>query len=223
LRLALQGGARLDLHLHASVGVPVITADVHAQVERIVRSRLEGMRVTTPFLVKSVGTDRILVELPGAENSAYIVKTLTERAALAFRIMPDAVADRAERDHAYADDPNGAARHSGPIVVSGADLAGAQAGYNPQNLPTVFFQMRDPNLLGKITERNMGSRMGIFIDGQYVSSPVINGVITTDGEISGKFTPAYVARLANELNAGTLPVTVTVVEIERVRPLFSRR
>ena len=66
----------------------------------------------------------------------------------------------------------------------------------------------------------MGKPLGIFLDKKFVSGPTINGVITSDGEITGKFTEEETVRIANELNAGALPVPVTIIENDTVGALL---
>ncbi len=66
----------------------------------------------------------------------------------------------------------------------------------------------------------MGKPLGIFLDRHYVSAPTIQGVITNDGEITGTFTEDEVVRIANELNAGALPVPVSIIENDTVGALL---
>jgi preprotein translocase subunit SecD len=53
-----------------------------------------------------------------------------------------------------------------------------------------------------------------------VSDATIQGVITSDGQISGSFTDDDVSLLANELSAGALPVPTTIVEKDDVGPIL---
>ena len=219
LGLDLQGGVRVLLQLNTSPEVPKITSDVQSQVEQVVQNRINGLGVSEPVLTR-VGNDRLLVELPNVKNPDEAVQTLKEVAILEFKIVPDAVSARAQGDPKYANDPNGAYKDSGPTVYSGADLKGAQPSFDQSNQPRIEFQTKDAAKFGRVTQQNMGKLLGIFLDKKFVSAPVIQGVITNDGEITGHFTEEETVRIANELNAGALPVPVTIIENDTVGALL---
>ena len=73
-----------------------------------------------------------------------------------------------------------------------------------------------------MTQANMGKLLGIFLDKKFVSAATIRGVITSDGEITGVFTEEDTIRIANELNAGALPVDVAVIENDTVGPALGK-
>jgi preprotein translocase subunit SecD len=219
LGLDLQGGVRVLLQLNTSPEVPKITQDVQNQVEQVVQNRINGLGVSEPVITR-VGVDRLLVELPNVKNPDEAVNTLKEVAILEFKIVPEAVAARAAADPKYANDPNGAYKDSGPTVYSGADLKGAQPSFVQSGQPKIDFQTKDPAKFGRVTQQNMGKPLGIFLDRHYVSAPTIQGVITNDGEITGTFTEDEVVRIANELNAGALPVPVSIIENDTVGALL---
>ena len=64
-----------------------------------------------------------------------------------------------------------------------------------------------------VTTRLVGKSLAIFLDDMPITWPRVNTPIT-DGQavISGGFTAEEARRLALQLNAGALPVPVTVVE-----------
>jgi len=221
LGLDLQGGVRVLLQLHTSAEVPKITPQVQGQVELVLQNRINGLGVSEP-VITPVGTDRILVELPNVKNPDEAVRTLKDVAKLDFKIMPDAVVQRAMRDKKYADDPNGAYKDSGPVVYSGADLKGAQAAYDQSSQPKIDFQTKKPAEFGQMTSANLTKWLGIFLDKKYMSAAVIQGVITSDGQITGSFTEDDVVRISNELNAGALPVAVTVIENDTIGAILGK-
>jgi preprotein translocase subunit SecD len=217
LGLDLQGGVQVLLQLQPTEAVPKITDDVQNQVVQVIDQRVNGLGVSEPVITK-VGTDRVQVDLPGVKDPDEVERTLKEPAVLAFKIVPDNVSQRANSDKKYADDPNGAYKASGPIVYAGTDLKGAQASFGQAGQPEILFQTKDPSKFGKLTRENLGKNLGIFLDQKFVSAPVINGVITDQGEISGSFTEDDTIRIANELNAGSLPVPTKIIEKAEVGP-----
>jgi preprotein translocase subunit SecD len=64
--------------------------------------------------------------------------------------------------------------------------------------------------------------MGIYLDGKFVSAANIESPITTDGEITGNFSEDETIRIANDLNAGALPVSVKFIETSTVGPTLGK-
>jgi len=116
----------------------------------------------------------------------------------------------------------GAYKDAGPVVYSGAELKGAQAAYGQAGEPQINFQTKDPRKFGELTQKNLGKILGIFLDKKWVSDATIEGVITSDGMIHGSFTEDDVTRIANELNAGALPVPTTIIEKDEVGPILGK-
>lgn len=221
LGLDLQGGVRVLLELEPTKDVPAINAQVQSQVEQVVQNRVNGLGVSEP-VISRVGDNRILVELPAVKNPDEAVQVLKDVAILEFKIVPPNVVTKAETDPKYANDPNGAYKDSGPTVYSGADLKGAEAAFGPSGQPQIEFQTKNPAKFGKLTQDNLGKPLGIFLDKKYISAPTIQGVITTDGQITGNFTEDDTIRIANELNAGALPVPVKIIENDSVGPILGK-
>jgi len=222
LGLDLQGGVRVLLQLNTTPEVPQITRQIQGQVEQVIDARINGLGVAEPQIT-TVGTSRILVELPNVKNPDEAVRALKDIAKLDFKIMPPAVYDRAERDKKYAADPNGAYKDAGPIVYTGAELKAAQSAPSQAGGAwQIDFQTKDPAKFGALTQANLGKLLAIFLDKKYESGATIQGVITDSGQITGNFTEDDTIRIANDLNAGALPVPVTVIENDTVGPILGK-
>ncbi len=238
LGLDLQGGSRLLLQMYPTAEVPTITSQVQAQTREVIDKRINGLGVTEPS-ISNVGTDRILVELPNVKNPDEAERVLKEVAVLEYKIVPADVMQKAEaaqqvvnsasapakvKAQAEAYLANGAYNASGLVVYSGKDLKAAQAGYQQTggSAPIVLFQTKDPAKFGKLTSDNIGKPLGIFLDHRYISAPIINGPIFDSGQINGTFTIEQVTTLANELNAGALPVSIKIVEKETIGPTLGK-
>ncbi|MFY9740220.1 MAG: protein translocase subunit SecD, partial [Candidatus Cybelea sp.] len=111
---------------------------------------------------------------------------------------------------------------SGPVVYSGKDLKAAQAGYDQGNRPDILFQTKDAAKFGKLTSSNLQKPLGIFLDHRYLSAPIIQSPIYDSGQITGTFTQEATITLANELNAGALPVSVKIIEKETIGPTLGK-
>jgi len=221
LGLDLQGGVRVTLELEPSDTVKSITSDVQNQVVQVVDNRVNGLGVSEPVISK-VGTNRILVELPGEKDVDKAIAQLKEVAVLEFKIVPPKVGARARTDLKYANDPNGAYKDSGAVVYTGSEMKGASAAYGQGGEPQINFQTKDPKKFGLLTQKYMGQLLGAFLDKQLVSDATIEGVITDSGLIHGSFTEDDVSRIANELNAGALPVPITFIENETIGPTLGK-
>jgi preprotein translocase subunit SecD len=219
LGLDLQGGARVLLELQPTKEVPVITSDVQNQVETVVQNRVNGLGVSEPVISKE-GTNRLLVELPAVKNADEAEQLLKQEAVLEFKIVPPQVSARANSDTKYANDPNGAYKDSGPVVYSGSELKGAQAAFGQSGAPQINFQLKDSNKFGQLTKNNLGKQLGTFLDKKFVQDATIQGIITDSGQITGQFTEEQVALLANELNAGALPVPTVIISKDDVGPVL---
>ncbi len=216
LGLDLQGGVSVLLQLEPSAEVPKITPEIQGQVQQVIDARINGLGVAEPQIT-SVGSDRILVELPNVKNPDEAVRTLKDVAKLDFKIMPPAVEAHATADKKYAD--SGAYAASGPIVYSGADLKAAQSAPDQSGGGwQIDFQTKDPQKFGRLTHDNLGKLLAIFLDKKFVSAATIQGVITDSGQITGQFSEDDTIRIANDLNAGALPVPVKVIENDTVGP-----
>jgi preprotein translocase subunit SecD len=222
LGLDLQGGVRVLLQLEPSPEVPQINRTIQGQVMQVIDARINGLGVSEPQ-ISTVGNDRILVELPKVKNPDEAVRSLKDIAKLDYKIMPPAVYQRAMSDKKYADDPNGAYKDSGAVVYSGADIKSAQSAPNAQGAGwRIIFETKDPSKFGKMTQANLGNMLGLFLDKKFTSAATIQGVITDQGEITGNFTEDETIRIANDINAGALPVPVKVIENDTVGPVLGQ-
>ena len=99
--------------------------------------------------------------------------------------------------------------------LSGKQLVKSQVQFDPNtNEPQVslVFNEEGKKLFSEITQRNIGKRVAIFLDGEPISIPVVNEQIR-DGKavISGKFNIKEAKLLSQRLNAGALPVPITLI------------
>ncbi len=236
LGLDLQGGARLLLQLYPTAEVPQITTQVQAQTREVIDRRINGLGVAEPS-ISNVGTDRILVELPSVKNPDQAEQVLKQVAVLEYKIVPFDVVQKADAANAMLQQPNLNAKakadaelyvaktayeNSGPVVYSGKDLKAAQASYDQAGRPDITFQTKNPAKFGKLTSSNLQKPLGIFLDHRYLSAPIIQSPIYDSGEITGNFTQDETITLANELNAGALPVSVKIVEKETIGPTLGK-
>ncbi|MBU1167445.1 protein translocase subunit SecD, partial [Patescibacteria group bacterium] len=99
--------------------------------------------------------------------------------------------------------------------LSGSQLKAAYLDTDPQtSMPIVALEFNDEGqkLFSDLTERNIGKPIAIYLDGEIISAPRVNSKIS-DGKaiISGGFSIEEARELAQRLNAGALPVPVSLL------------
>ncbi len=99
--------------------------------------------------------------------------------------------------------------------LSGKNLKKASVDYDSTSMiPQVSleFDNEGAQLFSEITTRNVGKPVAIFLDGYAISEPKVNEpILGGKAVISGNFTQDEAKKLAQRLNAGALPVPVTLV------------
>jgi preprotein translocase subunit SecD len=120
--------------------------------------------------------------------------------------------------------------------VSGTDIGGATAQLDPNQgewVVSLNFKGEGQSKwtqLTKETYQNPGGtacepsavsadgncRVAVVLDNTVISSPQIQGVLTTDSQISGQFTPASAQQLASQLRYGALPLTFEQADAENI-------
>jgi protein-export SecD/SecF family membrane protein len=99
-------------------------------------------------------------------------------------------------------------------ALSGKNLKRSALEFNQQtNEPLVSLEFNDEGrvLFAEITERNVGRSVAIFLDGEALSIPIVNEAIREgNAVITGSFTILEAKQLARRLNAGALPVPITL-------------
>ena len=232
LGLDLSGGVRLLLQLYPTAEVPTITSQVQAQTREVIDNRINGLGVAEPQIT-NVGSNRILVELPQVKNPEQAEAVLKQVAVLEYKILPPDVYNKAEaalaacqanpKDAKACDYVNiGAFNAGGDVVYSGKELKAAQASFDQTGRPDITFQTKNPKKFADLTQKNLGRLLAIFLDKKYLSAATIQGVIADSGQITGPFTQDYTVTLANELNAGALPVSVKIIENETIGPTLGK-
>ena len=104
--------------------------------------------------------------------------------------------------------------------LTGKNLSGAKVQFSSSdNTPQVSleFDAQGSDMFAAITGRNVGKPVAIFLDNYPISTPTVNEKITGGkAVISGKFNIQEAKLLAQRLNAGALPVPITLISQELV-------
>lgn len=211
LGLDLAGGSALTYKIETS-SLPAgtdATESVSALRDVIERRvNLFGVReptVTTSYSQLSKEW-RLIIELPGVTDVVAAEKMIGETPVLDFRTLKAG----ATTSSTTLDVMN----NFEVSALTGRYLTKASLAFEPTtNRPMVSLQFNDEGakLFAEITKANVGKQVAIFLDGVPISSPVVNEEITGGkAVISGTFTVEEARTLVGRLNAGALPLPVTL-------------
>lgn len=218
LGLDLAGGSALTYKIETGSlpegsDVNESVASLRDVVER--RVNLFGVREATVQTSYSRIAEewRLVVELPGVTNVQEAAKLIGETPVLEFRVPKGT--------------PTGTSTEEFIASFQKTDLTGtylskAQLVFDPTtNKPLVQLTFNDEGakLFAQITKANIGKQVAIFLDGVPISAPTVNEEITGGkAVISGNFTTDEAKTLVGRLNAGALPVPLTLVGTSVVGP-----
>ena len=171
--------------------------------------------------IQQQGVDRILVEVPGLQDTTQVKSLVGTTANLEFRLVADPGDPPSEFD-TLPQQQGGQIAVQKRVMVAGEDLTDAQPGFDQRSSePDVNFRfnLRGGQRFGQVTSENVGRLFAIVLDGKVISAPRILGPITGgSGQITGNFTVEQANNLAILLRAGALPAKLTVVEERTVGP-----
>ena len=114
---------------------------------------------------------------------------------------------------------------SGKTVMTGSDLkdAKAQIAQNNQAVVSMEFTTEGGKKFGNITARNVGKQISIALDGEILTSPVVQEAITGGhAQITGSRNMEDAEHLAILLRSGSLPVKLEILENRTVGPTLGQ-
>jgi protein-export membrane protein SecD len=171
--------------------------------------------------VERQGEDRVLVEVPGLQDTTKLKELIGTTAKLTFHLVADA-GDPPSEVETLKQSQGGEIPIEKQVMVSGEDLVDAEPGFDSRSgEPDVNFRfnLRGAQRFGQVTSNNVGRPFAIVLDNIVISAPRILGPITGgSGQITGNFTVESADRLAVLLRSGALPAKLTTVEELTVGP-----
>jgi SecD/SecF fusion protein len=194
-----------------------ISANVDNAVQQsleVIRQRVDQVGVAEPT-IQRIGANRILVQLPGAQDPSRLRELLGSTAKMSFHML--APNNQPGPGVTMLKDDEG---NSFPVLdrveISGDRLSDARVSFDPNtHEPVVSFRFDSAGAtrFAEITRQNVGNPFAIVLDDKVLSAPVIREPITGgSGQISGNFSADSATTLAAMLRAGALPAKLTVIE-----------
>jgi preprotein translocase subunit SecD len=217
LGLDLKGGSQLLYQADLSMKAPNVTdAEAMASVIDKIQRRVDEYGAAEPVIQK-LGTDRILVQLPGVKNIDEAISLIGETALLDFREQKLAASGNTTWVIAKAIGSNGQEEE-----LTGKYLKSAYVSYIELEgyVVVIEWDSEGAYLFEKVTRRNLNKQLAIFLDNELISAPTVNDVITAGqtGYIEGDFTTGEAQKLAIQLNSGALDLPLTIIDQRDVDP-----
>ena len=196
-------------------------------------NRINELGVAEPVIAQQ-GADRIVVQLPGVQDTAKAKDILGRTATLEVRMVddsPEALTQMAQGNVPFGDEKY-FDREGRPILVkrrvvlTGENLNDAQPGFDSQTQePTVNLTLdnKGARIFRDVTRDNVGKRMAIILfekgKGEVVTAPVIRQEIAGGRvQISGRMTTIEATDTALLLRAGSLAAPMEIVEERLIGP-----
>ncbi|MDI9232869.1 protein translocase subunit SecD [Limnohabitans lacus] len=197
-------------------------------------NRINELGVAEP-VIQQQGLDRIVVQLPGVQDTAKAKDILGRTATLEVRMVDESTEARA------AEQPGGIVpfgteryleREGRPLIVkkqvvlTGDNLTDAQPGFDNQTQEPVVnltLDAKGARIFKDVTRENVGKRMAILLfekgKGEVVTAPVIRSEIGGGRvQISGRMTTAEANDTALLLRAGSLAAPMEIIEERTIGP-----
>lgn len=191
-------------------------------VRDIIERRINIFGVSEP-IVQTSQKDRLIVELAGIKDVNQAINMIGETPLLEFK--EEMTEEEKDSIREQFKDTNIPEEYLAQFFYKNTGLGGKQLDrsdviFNPNTgEPEVHLQFDDEGkkLFGEITSRNVGKKVAIYLDNMPISIPVVNEPIT-DGSavVSGNFSLPEAKTLVQRLNAGALPVPITLISQQTV-------
>jgi preprotein translocase subunit SecD len=187
-------------------------------------NRVNELGVAEP-VIQQQGVDRIVVQLPGVQDTARAKDILGRTATLQIRLAeasPDGAAEvvpQRERDGRVT--RVGLKRE---VVATGDQLKQASSTFDQNQRPAVSVRLDDVagKNMRRVTRENLGKPMAIVLyekgKGEAISVATIQSEFGDQFQITGNFTPQETADMALLTRAGSLAAPMEIIEERTVGP-----
>ena len=206
------------------------------QAVETIRNRLNMFGLAEPTVAKQ-GSERILVEVPGikTQEDEDRIKALIAKAAHLQMMAVDE--DRANRVYSMSEEE---AKSYGDVILrdvennetkyllysvpilDGSMLTDAKVGYEEKtNRPMVTFSLngQGAKIFGDFTEKSVGKRMAVVLDGEVYTAPnIVQRIGGGNVQITGAFTPQEANDISIALRSGALLAPVQVESQRSIGP-----
>ncbi len=196
-------------------------------------NRINELGVAEPVIAQQ-GVDRIVVQLPGVQDTAKAKDILGRTATLEMRLVDDSAEGRAAETNTGSV-PFGSERFlerdgrpvivKKQVIITGESLTDAQPGFDSQTQqPKVDLTVdaKGGRIMRDTSRENLKKRMAILLfekgKGEVLTAPVIQGELGNRFQISGSMSVSEANDLALLLRAGSLAAPMEIIEERTIGP-----
>ncbi len=226
-----------DIKLTASIKLPAArTIQEQALKQNMVtlHNRINELGVAEP-VIQQQGLDRIVVQLPGVQDTAKAKDILGRTATLEVRLVDESAEARAAEagtgpvpfgSERYLERNSQAVIVRKQVILTGENLTDAQPGFDNQTQEAAVHLSLDAKgsrIFRDVTRENIGKRMAILLfekgKGEVVTAPVIRSEIGGGRvQISGRMSTTEANDTALLLRAGSLAAPMEIIEERTIGP-----
>ena len=213
------------------------------------RNRVNELGVSEP-IVQRQGSSRIVVELPGVQDTTAAKKIIGKTANLEFRLEAGSTTSRLRKEEfEFKDARMGSAYLEKSVIVAGERVTNASSGFDESGFAQVniSLDMQGGRAMQKATSGNIGKRLGVlfverksksnlkidesgeevieqtsYIEKNIISLATVQAVLGTSFRITGVGSPQEASELALLLRAGALAAPMKFVEERTVGPSLGK-
>ena len=196
-------------------------------------NRVNELGVAEP-VIQQQGPDRVVVQLPGVQDTAKAKDIIGRTATLELRLVDgsaEAIAAATGTGpvpfgtERYADRDGSALIVKRQVVLTGDNLTDAQPGFDGQTHEPVVnltVDTKGARIMKDTSRDNIGKRMAILLfekgKGEVVTAPVIRGELGSHFQISGRMNTAEANDTSLLLRAGSLAAPMDIIEEKTIGP-----
>ena len=189
---------------------------------------------TAEPVIQQQGLNRVVVQLPGVQDTAKAKDIIGRTATLEVRMVDDSAEAMAALSGAgpvpfgterFVERGGQALILKRQVVLTGDNLSDAQAGFDENQQPAVHLTLdsQGARIFKDVTRESIGQRMAIVLfeqgQGEVVTAPVIRSEIGGGRvQISGAMTSTEAADTALLLRAGSLAAPMEIIEEKTIGP-----
>lgn len=201
----------------------------------VIEKRVNLFGVSEPIIQTAKGENdyRVIVELPGITDLTLAIGLIGTTAELQFWEEGATKSDVATKSGEIASPsayPVGIfeilGQNAQKTDLSGGDLQESSVTFDPNTgNPQVqlSFTQEGAEKFAELTRRNVGKIVAIVLDNQVIEAPRVNEpILDRNAVITGNFTSDSAKRLSIQLNAGALPVPLSILEQHVIGPTLGK-
>ena len=228
-----QGGEPRLVATFKPQALQAVQNDAVKQNITTLHNRVNELGVAEP-VIQQQGADRVVVQLPGVQDTAKAKDILGRTATLEVRLVDESTEGRAA-ELSNGPVPFGSEkfllRDGSPVIVkrqvilTGDSLTDAQPGFDSQTQqPKVDLTVdaKGGRIMRDVSRENLRKRMAIILfekgKGEALTAPVIQAELGTRFQISGSMTTVEANDLALLLRAGSLAAPMEIIEERTIGP-----